>query len=132
MTNDAKYSPKINLSNLQDHTEQEVFDFVVNHLRTQGEQSTQSFGCAYRGYNEDGDTLMCAAGCLIADDQYTEQMDNMDDTTWNALVQEDVVPDVYEDLIRQLQDVHDYCVSSWEEGFKRVAKRFNLVFVENK
>lgn len=132
MTNDAKYSPKINLSNLQDHTEQEVFDFVVKHLRTQGEQSTQSSGCAYRGYNEDGDTLMCAAGCLIADDQYIGQMDDMDDTSWTSLVYEGIVPDVYEALIRQLQSVHDYHDSSWEEGFKRIAKRFNLVFVENK
>lgn len=126
MSKPNNYTPEINLSNLKDHTEQQVFDFVVAHLRKQGEQSKNSNGCAYRGYNEAGDTLMCAAGCLISDDQYTEQMDDMEDTTWGALVDSDIAPDAHESLIRELQIVHDRDRPAWEHGFQLVANKFNL------
>lgn len=124
------YNPEINLDNLHEHTEQQVFDFVVEHLRRQGEQSNLEHGCAYRGVNDNGRTLMCAAGCLIADDQYTVQMDSMDDTTWSALVDEGLVPDVHESLIRSLQVVHDSKRSSWEEGFVNIAAKYNLELKE--
>lgn len=46
--------------------EQEIFDFVVNHIRKQGGPALNNLSCAYR--TEDG--LKCAAGCLIADEVY--------------------------------------------------------------
>ena len=46
---------------------QEIFDYVVNHLRQQGGPALNFYGdCAYRG----GDDTMCAVGCLLADDEY--------------------------------------------------------------
>ena len=127
MSKPNNYTPEINLSNLKDHTEQQVFDFVVAHLRKQGEQSNNSGGCAYRGYNEDGDTLMCAAGCLISDDQYTEEMDGSGDTTWKYLVCEGLVPGYHAKLIRRFQHIHDgFPCGMWEDLCYRLATEFNL------
>lgn len=50
---------------------QEIFDKVVNHLREQGEPAIDSYGrCQYRMKSETDKTLMCAAGCLISDEDY--------------------------------------------------------------
>lgn len=117
--------PRITLKTLAQATEQEVFDQVVQHLREQGVQSTTEEGCAYRG--DDG--LMCAAGCLIADDEYTPYMDSSNKTSWAHLVFEDIFPDEHDDLISGLQLVHDeYHPDNWEEGFYSVSQDFNLVY----
>lgn len=61
---------------MSDITAQEIFDKVVTHLRTQGEQasilkSDGGYSCRYR--TEDG--LKCAVGCLIPDDDYSPSME---------------------------------------------------------
>lgn len=116
----------ITLATLEYATPQEVFDQVVSHLREQGRQSRKSLGdeCAYRGDNG----LMCAAGCLIADDEYVEKMDNMQMTDWENLVEIDMVPPYHEKLIAELQCVHDAGEEMWEEGFKSIAETFNLSY----
>ena len=119
----------ITLATLKDATEQGVFDQVVNHLRKQGVQSRNHLGCAYRG----GNGLMCAAGCLIADDEYTDRMDSSQlDTGWQVLVNEDVVPSHHVELIEDLQDVHDFNTAhnfeTWEEGFMYVANKYSLEY----
>lgn len=117
--------PRITLKTLAQATEQEVFDQVVQHLREQGLQSKNENGCAYRG---DGG-LMCAAGCLIADDEYTSYMDNNDDdSTWTQLVIDHVVPEEHSELIQRLQEVHDGNVDKWESGLEKVALSHNLVY----
>lgn len=116
--------PRITLKTLAQATEQEVFDQVVQHLREQGVQSKNENGCVYRG--EGG--LMCAAGCLIADDEYTSYMDNAEDSTWTQLVIDHVVPDKHETLIRRLQEIHDGNVGAWEHGLEKAALSHNLVY----
>lgn len=119
--------PRITLKTLAQATEQEVFDQVVQHLREQGVQSKNENGCAYRG--EGG--LMCAAGCLIADDEYVAStMDYADDTTWTQLVIDYVVPEEHSILIRRLQEVHDGYSDNrmWEEGFSHTARVFGIAY----
>ena len=116
--------PRITLKTLAQATEQEVFDQVVQHLREQGVQSKNENGCAYRGNGG----LMCAAGCLIADDEYTSYMDNAEDTTWTQLVSDNIVPDKHETLIRRLQEIHDGNVDKWESGLEKAALSHNLVY----
>lgn len=94
--------------------QQEIFDKVATHLITQGKQSLcywrqtewsqPDLGCAYRG--DDG--TMCAAGCLIPDDEYSRAFEGM---PWNCIWKE--VPSFANasfedhDLIGSLQGVHD-------------------------
>ena len=91
--------------------QQEIFDKVATHLIAQGKQSMGvgygplgAAGCAYRG---DGGT-MCAAGCLIPDDEYKPQFEGI---PWVSIAN-DVpsfldAPDEDHDLIDSLQLVHD-------------------------
>ena len=64
----------ITLKTLGKATAQEVFDQVATHLLTQNERSLDGASCSYR--NCDG--LKCAAGCLISDDEYDNQMEGID------------------------------------------------------
>lgn len=64
---------KITLKNLHEATEQQVFDQVAGHLLTQKEV-LPSPACFYRGPNG----LKCAAGCLIANDEYMPEEFNLE------------------------------------------------------
>lgn len=96
---------KITLATLADATAQEVFDQVAAHLLAQGEESrlypeTVAETCAYRGENG----LMCAAGCLIGDDEYENSWEGK---AWDDLVLSGVAPYIHADLIQALQGIHD-------------------------
>ena len=57
-------------------TKQETFDKVVRALRAQGKKSIHApnlTSCAYRGY----DGCKCAAGHLISDEDYREEMESV-------------------------------------------------------
>lgn len=116
----------ITLKTLPDATAQQVFDQVVTHLRKQGQQSLGSDGdCAYRGRYG----LMCAAGCLIADDEYDQHFDTAYDTTWDKHVERGNFPSDHRDLIKSLQVIHDDTeVSEWERDFKELAGYEGLVY----
>ena len=105
----------VTLATLPHATEQEIFDQVVTHLAKQRIGSfMEGKGCAYRG---EGGT-MCAAGCLIADDEYDPQMDALSTpTAWSELVSKGLVPKQHEDFILELQRIHD---SKFEEKMSRV------------
>lgn len=103
---------KITLATLPQATAQDVFNQVATHLLTQNKQSrkfetsepkfagTQNF-CRYRGALG----TMCAAGCLIGDDEYHLDMESAG--TWTGIVDENFAPSSHSDLIRELQCVHD-------------------------
>lgn len=95
----------ITLATLPQATEQEIFDQVVAHLAKQRVGSfMEGKGCAYRG---EGGT-MCAAGCLIADDEYSPQMDDLSTpTAWSELAFKGFVPSDHLDFILELQRIHD-------------------------
>lgn len=113
---------------LQTWTAQQVFDKVVDHLRKQDKHSLFFEGkpeetCAYRGDNG----RMCAAGCLIPDIEYTADIENK---TWDILVESKHVPSAHEDLIKALQRTHDWSLPfDWEKGFRDNAAKFNLTYV---
>jgi hypothetical protein len=112
----------ISLKNLNEATAQQVFDQVVDHLRKQGVQSknhTTGF-CLYR-YG----ALKCAAGCLIADDEYTPMMDGGDGGTWSFLtIAIKGFPTAHVELIQALQRLHDSVNPEyWEEAFRDLVAR---------
>lgn len=90
----------ITLKNLAQATTQQVFDQVAEHLLTQGKKC-QSYGrCLY--LNEEG--LKCAAGCLIAADEYKDEFEGKG---WGELVAGGYVADSQQYLMRDLQRIHD-------------------------
>ena len=111
--------------------QQEIFDKVATHLIAQGKQSLMFMGaeaCAYRG----ADGTMCAAGCLIPDDEYDPDFEGV---PWDDLEQPVLslanAPQEVHDLITSLQGVHDD-EWSWtsperlKEGLFDVADQYGL------
>lgn len=124
----------VTLKTLAEATPQQVFDQVVTHMRTQKVQAKGAEGCAYRT-----GTLKCAAGCLIADDEYIPEMDQAginktgseDGSSWSGLIRRGVVESTQHDgLIVDLQCIHDSSAGtgSWETKFEHTAKNYNLQF----
>lgn len=112
----------ISLKNLKDATAQAVFDQIVNHLRAQGEPCKDDLCVCY--YRREGKS--CAAGCLIADDEYKKEYEGRG---WDSLANESKVTKEHKDLIYAMQKIHDcYPVREWEKSFEDVAERFSLVY----
>lgn len=112
----------ITLATLPNATAQQVFDQVAGHLLTQLQASVTHEGCAYRG--EEG--LKCAAGCLIADEEYNDLFEHID---WGELVHQNLVPGDHSHLIMDLQCVHDsYIVDDWYDQLMAVAMNHRLLF----
>lgn len=113
----------ITLATLEKATAQEVFDQVVNHLREQKVPSEDDSGdmCMYRK-EKDGVVLKCAAGCLIADNEYDPLMEG---SCWES--EKFFVPVEHQELIRSLQKVHDnYSPEDWEYQLYRVTVNYYL------
>src|SRR6478609_968536 len=98
---------KITLKTLPNATEQQVFDQVVKHLKTQNAKcfNPEWNACLYR-YGE----MSCAAGCLMSDEEInTVRLANKMTTTWQVLVESHIVPTYrHQLLIGALQRVHDW------------------------
>lgn len=118
----------ITLATLPYVTDQEVFDHVSKHLLSQGCKSVRydenekysNTHCLYRGPNG----TKCAAGCLIDDTEYDVEMENL---TWNTLCQRKIVPLSHQDLIIELQEIHDdYTPDKWPEKLKQLANYYRL------
>ena len=132
-------------------TAQEVFDFVVNHLRTQGKQAVDRDGdCQY--CTPDG--LKCAVGCLIPDDKYDPCIEgcallqahfrpsnnnykimfapaiNINATGTSKLME--IIAELeytpYLKLLSALQRVHDSHLDQCEKYFQLIAKHFDLEY----
>lgn len=113
----------ITLKTLPQATAQEVFDQVATHLLTQNKRSERGGRCTYQGING----TKCAAGCLISDDEYIPEMENIGH--WAKLISQNLVPENHALLIRNLQIVHDgYVPLEWKQELKRVADNYNLTF----
>lgn len=115
----------MSLKDLPNMTAQQVFDIVAMHLLTQMQQSTSGkfeAPCLYRGPNG----LKCAAGVLIGDDEYCEDMEHH---SWNELVKHGLAPITHEALIHTLQGIHD-CVppDAWYNQLKNTAEDLGLEF----
>lgn len=108
----------ISLKTLHLATAQEVFDQVKDHLLKQNAKSfIPGQGCMYRGENG----MKCAAGCLIADDEYSPEFEG---ASWAYVISFCID---HGKLISFLQKIHDCCnPSEWESELKKVAELFNL------
>ena len=111
----------ITLATLPEATAQEVYSQVRKHLLTQKMKSIEEGkGCVYRG----PDGLMCAAGCLISDEEYREDMERQ---PWSFLVSRGLAPKEHKELIGKLQRIHDVAVEAdWEHCLNKLAADFNL------
>lgn len=124
---------------------QEAFDKVVAHLKTQKKRSTESLSlkagdkCLYRGPNG----LKCAIGCLIPDELYDNNMDyGGNSSIQHALEKNPALAKYFSGipllLLSDLQRAHD-AIMNWDEngfnetGFERlkiIASDFNLTYPE--
>jgi hypothetical protein len=114
---------KITLKTLEQATTQEVFDQVAEHMLTQDELSMLNGTCVYRGDNG----LKCAAGCLIGDDEYNNEL--MEGFTWADMLDRlDVgVSTKHNELISKLQNIHDGIECDlWSARLLAVATAFEL------
>jgi hypothetical protein len=112
----------ITLSSLADATPQQVFDQVALHLLTQNKRSMDEHldACVYRS----GEGSKCAAGCLIGDDEYSEDFEF---NGWRELVLQGLVPEAHSFLVFALQQVHDCNVPvTWKERLLSVSRSFGL------
>jgi len=70
----TEYTPDIDISTA---TRQQMFDFMLNHLRNQGMPSVDEdigdSACMYRGDNG----LMCAIGCMIPDQLHNPKLEGL-------------------------------------------------------
>ena len=107
-------------------TQKEIFSYVIDHMIKQGVPSLdETKTCLYRGPNG----LMCAAGCLIPDDQYDP---NMEGESWDNLVNIwNVVDKRHLNLIMSLQGIHDDWSAHKDidrllEAAERIAKQYKI------
>ena len=122
----------ITLATLPQATEQEVFDQVAQHMLAQGVRSKKADVidniCMYRGPAG----LKCAAGCLIGDNEYTDDMDNNDKgTSWEGLAMRGEVPKDHIHLIQAMQTIHDNTPpEGWAKALRDYASDTGLEFTE--
>jgi len=101
-------------------TSRKVFDYVVNHMKTQGFPATEEDGltCAYRGASG----TSCAVGCLILDEEYRCYMESQ---TLQQVIS--VIPRLlkFEGLLYALQQFHD-STYNWSESDTEVFSEHGL------
>lgn len=103
----------ITLSTLHLASAQEVFDQAATHLLRQGVQSINSKTCMYRS----PEGLKCAAGCFISDEEY---LTSYEGRSWNLLLD---LPGHHRELIRKLQELHDYRhPNKWGKALRALAR----------
>ncbi len=112
----------ITLKTLGKSSAQEVFDQVAVHLLTQNKKSMggdKNF-CMY--HSKSG--LKCAAGCLIADDEYEHTFEC---NNWYTLANDGIFNKKHKRLIGDLQSIHDYYdIGNWKSALTELADDYNL------
>lgn len=113
----------------EEMTAQQIYDMSASHLLKQNEKSvTRSDGgetCQYRSGK-----LMCAAGVFLTD-KGANRADNMYDSetgaAWDEVVRARIAPDTHKELVRHLQEVHDYYdLRQWPKKLIDLAKYYDL------
>lgn len=110
---------------------QEIFNRVARHLLTQNARASQGEAgdCMYR--TDDG--LKCAVGCLITDDAYSLELENLlvsrapvrEALEASGIVVEPNGPT--HKILSDLQRVHDTVgTSNWPEELRSIATHYRL------
>ena len=121
-------------------TNQELFDFVVAHLRRQGVPAISGAQCRYRTRYGTHQSRSCAVGCLIKDEFYDQSLEGK--SAENGRVVAAVEPSLgielkheHRLLLGALQGVHDrdatsigYWLLSLESKLKDVAASYGLTY----
>ena len=116
----------ITLKTLPQATAQDVFDQITQHLLTQGKQAISAIGVCHYRIKLKGEVLKCAAGCLIADDEYNRMFEYL---AWKSLVNDRKVPSAHCQLVCDLQKIHDGVIpEAWPSSFKDVAAKYGLKY----
>jgi len=106
----------------------EIFSIVKEHLLKQNAKAINKYEtCQYR--TEQG--LKCAVGCLILDEEYIEDMENMPVRSLKAkkLLPARLSPHV--DLLSRLQVLHDVKpVDTWENSLNFIEKHIKEGFYD--
>ena len=126
----------------KDSPAQDVFDFVVSHLRQQGKKSLlegEACRCAYLA--KDGST--CAVGCLILPEEYHESFERHGVSVLANLLKDvpglpAVIPNrerlggllnAHRALLESLQSAHDcWEPDEWERAFRTRASQYRLTY----
>lgn len=109
---------------------QEVLNFVVGGLRTQGCKALDAGNCKYRGENG----TKCAVGLLIPDSEYKTDFEGQAVTPCKVISNNDITKYVmgkgYDPrLLEDLQSIHDVRrVADWEDGFLEISQKHGLTF----
>lgn len=108
-------------------TKQETFNKVALHLLKQYKPSyVPGVGCLYRG--KDG--LKCAVGCLISDDNYSQDLEHKSATTREvqiALKASGVDVDDSIFMLDRLQTIHDvYEPERWSHHLIETAQKYGV------
>lgn len=122
------------LDNLDYSSEQEIFNFVANHLLTQKRQAiaalpTATLGESVCAYRAESGTLKCAAGCLISDEDYLPEMENKNIGAVLKMYKGKSIEKLAGklDLLDLLQQIHDAVRPAfWRENLIRLADRRGL------
>jgi hypothetical protein len=87
-------------------TTQQVYDFVVNHLRRQGGPAVDASGtCLYRAARN----YKCGVGCLITDEEYSPDIEGTDIETLSE-GPDSALPVFFlrhNELLLDMQNIHD-------------------------
>lgn len=128
----------ISIETLHNHTPEEVFTFVAKQLIAQKVPSTMRYDksiCMYRGEGEGGEILKCAAGHLIPDYLYNQNMEEKKFFMIHKTLSSNNVIGFYDTfenaseyadgLIDALQKCHD--VAAHRDAYEGTAYLENLV-----
>lgn len=103
--------------------QRQIFEKVKNHLLTQKvRSSTPNCSCAYRGENG----TMCAVGCLIDDEHYSESLERKavhDEGVLKALAKSGIIVNQIGTitLLSSLQYIHDNLnPDQWETALQNL------------
>jgi hypothetical protein len=112
-------------------TDYDVFNYVKEHLLNQNQRSLDpwSLQCQYRSQTEDGKVLMCAVGCLIDEDLYSEKIENLsasNEDVMKAIRGSITTWKVNSDMLGELQNIHDeYEPDNWSLKLEYFESYFN-------
>lgn len=112
----------ITLSNINEKTDQDVFDYIVGALLKQNKQSADSDNmCQYK--SKDG--CKCAVGQVISDEEYDKKMEGQ--TIRGAFFDKFNIDVDKLFFLQELQEIHDDCdVINWAKQFKELANKLDL------
>lgn len=112
---------RVHLGNLASSTPQEVFDWITINLIKQNHMSGIPFDISL--YKDDKGRK-CAGGWLFRCKDYKKKYEEV---IWTKLVYEGFVPSAHEDLIRDLQVIHDnVSPRKWPKAFRDIAEDLGL------